>query len=70
MWYLVWRPAFNATIRHPLKNYRLSNLVLVEQLVDSIYVDDVITGTDKLEVAYQLDLDSKKILKEEGFNLR
>ncbi len=60
----------NATIEHHLNKFSSSFPELVEQLKRSIYVDDVVTGAESEEAAYQAYLDSKHILKEGGFNLR
>ena len=60
----------NATIRHHLEGYQSSHPELVHQLIQSIYVDDVVTGAENEEKAYQLYLGSKELLKEGGFNLR
>ena len=60
----------NATLQHHLSQYRNSHLGLVEKLTNSMYVDDVISGAQSEEEAYQLYSTSKKILKQGGFNLR
>ena len=60
----------NATLQHHLSQYRNSHLELVEKLTKSMYVDDVISGAQSEEEAYQLYSTSKKILKDGGFNLR
>ena len=57
----------NATIRYHLEKYRNSHSTLVEQLIDSTYVDNVVTSIDD---AYQFYRNAKAILKEGGFNLR
>ena len=60
----------NATIHHHLESHRGSQPIPVERLLDSIYVDDVISGAEHPEAAYQLYVDSKEILQKGGFNLR
>ena len=56
---VVSRPfLLNATVHHHLKSYRDSQPVLIECLLDSIYVNDVISGAEHLEAAYQLYTDS------------
>lgn len=44
--------------------------ILIKKLIDSFYVDDVVTGASTDEEAFQLYTDSKKILKDGAFNLR
>lgn len=60
----------NATIGHHLKKYSLSHPQLVENLSRSIYVDDVVSGAENDDEAYQLCIESKRMLKTGGFNLR
>jgi len=60
----------NATVDFHLGKYTTTHPELVEKLKRSIYVDDVLTGSENEQEAYQLYLNSKAILKEGGFNLR
>ena len=62
----------NATIRHHLSPQALPAVqaALVNKLCKSFYVDDVITGAEDEEQAYQLFVNSKTMLKDGGFNLR
>ena len=60
----------NATIRHHLEGFQTSHPDLVHQLLQSIYVDDVVCGAGLQEAAYQLYVGAKGILREGGFNLR
>ena len=60
----------NSTIRYHLEQYRDSHPELIERLIDSFYVDDIVTGASTEEEAFQLYADSKKILKDGAFNLR
>ena len=53
----------NSTIRYHLERYRDSHPELIKRLVDSFYVDDVVTGAPTEDEAFQLYTDSKKILK-------
>ena len=43
---------------------------LIERLINSFYVDDVVTGASTEEEAFRLYTDSKKILSKGAFNLR
>ena len=60
----------NATIRHHLDVQAATQEQLVKRLQESIYVDDILTGVEDVETAWQLYLHSKEILKTGGFNLR
>ena len=60
----------NATLQHHLDKYVTLHPETVNKLTASLYVDDVITGANDEEGAYQLYLESKSIFKEGGFNLR
>ena len=59
----------NATIRHHLEGYRKSHPDLIQLLLDSFYVDDLTTGANSEEEAHSVYAESKRILKEGGFNL-
>ena len=43
---------------------------LVQKILRSIYVDDVVSGTPSEEEAYAVYSESKKLLNQTGFNLR
>ena len=60
----------NATIRFHLEKYLETNEGLVQQLLHSTYVDDIISGGHTEEEAFDLYTTSKKIFREGGFNLR
>ena len=60
----------NATIEFHLSKYTAVCPELIGKLKRSIYVNDIVTGADNEEKAYQLYLKSNSILKEGGFNLR
>jgi hypothetical protein len=60
----------NATIRHHLQQYSQTQPELVQKISKSMYVDDLVTGADTEEQALQMFQDSKRMLKEGGFNLR
>ena len=60
----------NATIKYHLERFRRTHADLVENLLRSTYVDDIVTGADSEEQAFELYTDAKGILQHEGFNLR
>ena len=60
----------NATIHHHLAQYSTTHPDLIDKLLKSFYVDNLITGANDEERAFQLYLMSKKLLKNGGFNLR
>lgn len=60
----------NATIQHHLELYRDPHPQLVNQLIRSTYVDNVVSGAEAIESAFQLFIDSKRVLQERGFNLK
>ena len=60
----------NATIRHHVEGYSDMHPNFVKTFLRSIYVDDVAYGADNDDMAYDLYLQSKRILADAGFNLR
>ena len=60
----------NATIRHHLEKHAMIQPDLVSKLLRSTYVDDIVTGAESEEAAYELYKESKELLKGAGFNLR
>ena len=62
----------NATIRHHLKKHAMIRPDLVNKLLKSTYVDDIVTGAESEEAPYNCKpyKESKEILKGAGFNLR
>ena len=61
----------NATIQHHVQLYVKEQPLLVDKVLESIYVDHVIGGADSEEEAYHFYKESKKLLREPGsFNLR
>ena len=60
----------NATIRFHLDRYIESNSVVVKRLLQSTYVDDIVSGADSEEEAFEMYVQSKDIFKQGGFNLR
>ncbi|PFX11054.1 hypothetical protein AWC38_SpisGene25514, partial [Stylophora pistillata] len=59
-----------ATIKHHLRLYKQSEPEMAEMLEKSLYVDDLITGTETDEEALVVYKKSKQIMAEGGFNLR
>ena len=60
----------NATVRYHLESHADDDPDLVQKLLRSMYVDDVVTGAQSDERAYQLYTGAKELLKTAGFNLR
>ena len=60
----------NATIRFHLEKHRQEKEELVQKLLHSTYVDDIISGGHTEDEAFELYMESKKIFREGGFNLR
>ena len=60
----------NATIDHHVKRYIEAQPDLVEKLMQSTYVDDVVSGADDEEGAYEFYRGSKEMLLDGLFNLR
>ena len=60
----------NSTIRYHLEQHRDSHPDLIKKLIESFYVDDVVTGASDEEEVMQLYSEAKRILKDGAFNLR
>ena len=60
----------NATVRYHLEHFRESHPELVQNLLRSTYVDDIITGADSEDEALNLYVDAKSVFRQGGFNLR
>lgn len=60
----------NATIHHHVKQYMDVQPDLVDKLLQSTYVDDVVGGADDEEQAYEFYHGSKEMLLDGSFNLR
>ena len=60
----------NATIRHHMMRYINEDPGFVEKILQSIYVDDIVSGADDVNEAYDLYTKAKRILQDGGFNLR
>ncbi|XP_011410528.1 PREDICTED: uncharacterized protein LOC100633078 [Amphimedon queenslandica] len=59
----------NATIKFHLESLIESNRKLVNKLLRSFYVDDLVTGAKTEEEAFLLYSDAKDLMKKGGFNL-
>jgi len=59
----------NATLKHHITQYQ-ADPEFVENLLNSFYVDDLVSGEKNLEKYLSLYQKSKKCLSEGGFNLR
>lgn len=60
----------NATIKFHLESFLDSNEAVVPRLLYSTYVDDIVTGADSEEAAFDLYAQSKDMFRRGGFNLR
>ena len=60
----------NATIDYHLNQYRATNQELVDIILLSIYVDDVVAGARDVNAALKFYHESRGILQDGGFNLR
>ncbi|CAB4039144.1 PREDICTED: uncharacterized protein LOC100197852, partial [Paramuricea clavata] len=60
----------NGTIRRHLSNYLEKEREIAQRVKDDLYVDDLVSGCNKLEEGKALYDRSKAILSEAGFNLR
>ena len=59
----------NASLKHHISQYN-ADPEFVENLLNSFYVDDLVSGEESVERALSLYQKSKKRLSEGGFNLR
>ena len=59
-----------AVIEHHLNNYKDKHPHLVQQIKDSLYVDEFLSGEDSVDNAVSLYKQAKRIMCEGGFNLR
>ncbi len=59
-----------STIDHHLHLYENQNPEIVETLKNSLYVDDLISGTQNDDKAFDIYEDAKKIMLDGAFNLR
>ena len=59
----------NATLRH-FSKYKKLDPKFVQQMLESFYVDDLVSGDDNVQLTYDLYLKAKTRLAEGGFKLR
>ena len=60
----------NATLKHHLEQFRISDPAFVEQVNKSLYVDDLVAGADSADEAFALYCKVKSRLAQGGFNIR
>ena len=60
----------NATIKYHLEQYLDSHPNLVPNLMESTYVDDIVTGANSEDEAFHLYSEAKDLFRRGGFNLR
>ena len=60
----------NPTIKHHLQNYANGQPELVKALLNSLYVDDMTSGESTVKRAFDLFVNSRKIMAGGRFNLR
>ena len=57
-------------MQHHIKRYQPDDPAFVEKLLKSLYVDDLISGSNSVKEAFELFLKSKACLSEASFHLR
>ena len=57
-------------INHHISKYQGQNSALVEKLLASLYVDDLVTSTPDPHSAYEFYLEGRKLMAAGGMNLR
>lgn len=60
----------NATLKHHLERYAATHPDTIRRLLESTYVDDIVTGADTEDDAFELYSQSKGIFCDGAFNLR
>ena len=60
----------NATIRHHMNTYIETDEQFVKKVLDSLYVDDFVSGANTHQSAYDLCNKVKSVMAKGGFNLR
>ena len=60
----------NGTLRYHLQNYEKTDPLFVQQMIDSLYVDDMVFSTTTLECAYGMYEKARERMMSGGFRLR
>ena len=60
----------NATVKFHLESFMRSHKAVVERLLQSTYVDDIVSEADSEDEAFELYAQSKELFRRGGFNLR
>ena len=59
-----------AVITHHLSKYKLDDQGIISMILDSLYVDDMVSGAADTEQVFNVYRTSKKVMSEGGFNLQ
>ena len=59
----------NATVKYHLESFQGTHKAVVKKLLESTYVDDVITGASSIDEAFEIYNQAKEIFRKGGFNL-
>ena len=59
----------NATLRYHFSKYKELDPKFVQKMLESFYVDDLVSGDDSVQLTYDLYLKAKTRLAEGGFKL-
>ena len=57
-------------MRHHLDKYRLADPALISLVRNSLYVDDLVTGADTVDEAFNIYKGARRLMVEAGMNLR
>ena len=60
----------NATVKYHLERFLNSDEATMKRLLQPTYVDDIISGAESEEEAFELYTQAKEIFRQGGFNLR
>ena len=60
----------NATLKHHISQFKNDDPEFVHKLLQSLYVDDLVSGESNIDRAYELYIKAKLRMAEGGFNLR
>jgi len=59
-----------SVISHHVSQYHTHDPTFKEKLLDSLYVDDLVTSAPDVESGYKFFLESKRVMADGGMNLR